>query len=119
MVRFDVGTIVEVCPVIILNADFKRLSRDVQLKVFDWNDLTGRGPNFHALALGYGSMYNGANPANLRYDALPEGPYLQLSTVRTIEIGEELTINYSGKQGSHESQGNPWFMGNEVRFVQE
>jgi hypothetical protein len=74
LARLDAGAVVETCPAVIINADYKRLSRDVQLKVFDWNDLTERGQHFHALALGYGSIYNGDNRANLKYAALLDGP---------------------------------------------
>lgn len=119
LARLDIGSVVETCPVVIINADYKRLSRDVQLKLFDWNDLTQRGPNFHALALGYGSIYNGDNPANLHYAPFLEGQrhYIVLSAVRAIEVGEELTVNYSGKKGSHISLDNRWFTENGIPFI--
>src|SRR6185312_16135952 len=115
----DIGTVVETCPLVIINADYKRLSRDVQLKVFDWSHLTERGPNFHALALGYGSIYNGDNPANLKYAAFLDGElhYIVLTAARAIEMGEELTINYSGNKGSHMSLNNRWFTANGIPFV--
>jgi hypothetical protein len=91
----------------------------VQLKVFDWNDLTGRGQNFHALALGYGSIYNSDNPSNLQYAPLLEGQrhYIVLNAARAIESDEELTVNYSGKKGSHISLDNRWFTGNGIPFI--
>lgn len=59
---------------------------------------------------GYGSLYNGDNPANMRYEAVPEARSLiQFIAVRSISTGEELTVNYSGSNGAAESADDWWF----------
>jgi hypothetical protein len=64
-----------------------------------------------AIAMGYGGMYNGDNPANMRYQSVAEGDrLLQIFMAdRQIKVDEELTINYSGKRGAARSEGNRWF----------
>jgi hypothetical protein len=57
------GDIIEICPVIILEMPFDVLPEEVKKLVFDWGVLANR-PGTHALALGYGSLYNDDNPAN-------------------------------------------------------
>jgi hypothetical protein len=69
------------------------------------------GKNMQAIAMGYGGMYNGDNPANMRYESVTEGPRLLQRFIadRGIQAGEELTVNYSGKHGASSSDGNRWF----------
>ncbi len=102
------GQVVELCPIITFKAPFKELPQEVMTRVFDWAVLAN-APGTHAIALGFGSMYNHQNPANMRYEATCSGRFLQFVAVRDIEAGDELTINYNGLGGSHESGGNHWF----------
>lgn len=53
----------------------------------------------HAVALGYGSLFNHDNPASLRYEADPGNLSLRFIATRDIAAGEELTINYNAPQG--------------------
>jgi hypothetical protein len=66
---------VEVCVVEVVEMPFKSLAQEWQDRVFNWGYLTkGNGqavPNLHALAGGFGGMYNDNNFSNMRYEALP------------------------------------------------
>jgi hypothetical protein len=106
---FQAGTLVEACPVVLLRGPWDSLPAALKDKVFDWEDLTGQGGG-QALALGYGSLYNGGNPANMRYEAVPEArSFIQFIADRTISAGEELTVNYSGSKGAAQSANDWWF----------
>jgi SET domain-containing protein len=71
----------------------------------------GGKPGETGIALGYGSMYNHGNPANLRYRALHDGmsSALIFTAARDIAVGEELTINYNYTKGETTSTEENWF----------
>jgi len=107
---FRPGMLVEVSPVVLLRVPFDSLPPAIQDRVFNWDDLTGQTGGAHALPLGYGCLYNGDNPANLRYEAVPEArTFIQFIAARLISTGEELTVNYSGPKGAAESADDWWF----------
>lgn len=62
-----------------------------------------------ALALGYGSLYNHDNPANMRYEVDKEALLLLFIAAKDISPGEELTINYSGESGAAMAEDDWWF----------
>jgi len=107
---FATGAVVEVCPVLLFRMPIDSLPGAFKLRVFDWQVLAGQ-PQTHALALGYGSMYNSANPANMQFKALRaiRNPLIEFVAARLIKAGEELTVNYSGYGGAAESADNHWF----------
>jgi len=76
--------------------------------LFNWGVLANTASN-HCLALGYGSLYNHGNPANMRYEGDAEAKLLRFVAIRAIAAGEELTVNYSAEGGGHESAENDWF----------
>lgn len=102
------GEIVEVCPVVLFRRPFGSLPEEARTLVFCWSALTGE-PDTHALALGYGSMYNHDNPANLRCEADRERTLLRFIAARPIARGEELTVNYNAVGGGAEWHDNNWF----------
>lgn len=102
------GEVVEACPVVVLQMPFSSLPEPLKTLVFDWAVLAGV-PGTHALALGYGSMYNSDNPANLRYEADQQGLLLRFIAVREIAEGEELTVNYDAVGGGATWHDNNWF----------
>jgi hypothetical protein len=57
---------------------------------FWWDDA------HNAFALGCGSLYNHAVPANARYSVEPATRTLAFTAARAIAAGEEITINYHG-----------------------
>ena len=117
---FVAGEVVEVAPVVIvpevevktrLPANVKvtiHYVREVEVLVFDWSYLANV-PKTSALALGYGSLYNSANPANMRYEAVAAESVLRFVAVRNIGAHEELTINYDAVGGGAEWKDRNWF----------
>jgi SET domain-containing protein len=102
------GEVVEVCPVIVLPFGFRQLSQPLRRYVFNWGALAKK-PESQAIALGYGSMYNHANPANVRYEAVPELRCMRYIAARDIAADEELTINYNAASGDIASERDNWF----------
>ena len=105
---FAEGEIVEKCPVVILLRPFEYLPPRLKTITFNWGNLANTKPS-HALALGFGSLYNHENPAKLRYEAAPNDEAIIFSAVRAIKKGEEITINYNASGGSHLSDKDTWF----------
>mgnify|MGYP003342963020 FL=1 len=100
--------VVEIAPVIQIEVDYNELAEQLQRRVFHWERLAGRA-GVHALALGYGSMYNHDNPANMRYYSDIDGTAIRFVAARDIEVGEELTINYNDTGGETVSIEDNWF----------
>lgn len=105
---FLTGQVVETAPVVLLHTDYAALPPQIKTYIFNWGDLCGIG-NAHALALGYGSLYNHDNPANLRYEADPENLSLKFIATRNIAEGDELTINYNNPCGTDGENDSNWF----------
>lgn len=109
------GEQVETCPVVIVAAeDFDALPKILRERLFDWSALIHKTPGQHALALGYGSIYNHANPANLKYFALRSTSTITFVANRVIEAGEELTINYDERGGFDAAVQSAWMKRNKV-----
>ena len=106
--NFIAGEIVETSPVILLNSGYANLPPEIKAYVFNWGALCGVG-NAHALALGYGGLYNHDNPASLRNEADPENLSLKFIATRNITSGEELTVNYDNACGTDNKSGSNWF----------
>lgn len=106
--RFAKDEVVETAPVLVLRVDYDALPELLKTYVFDWTTLTGV-PRSQGVALGYGSMYNHDNPANLRYVADARQSVMRYVATRDIEAGEELTINYNGLRGAPEWDDDNWF----------
>ena len=105
---FAQGEVVEQCPVIILLRAYDELPPRIKTMVFNWGNLAKTTPSY-ALSLGFGSLYNHANPANLLYEARPVDSTIAYIAVRAIKKDEELSINYNAGGGSHVSVADSWF----------
>ena len=102
------GEMVEVCPVLFVAGPFDDLPLELRRAVFAWGPLTG-GPDANVIALGYGGIYNHANPANLRYDADAEARCLLFCAAEAIPAGAEMTINFNCLDGGNVSDDDSWF----------
>jgi len=111
------GEIVEICPVILVSGDFDELPIEIRHIAFNWHVLANMS-GFNAIALGYGSMYNHSNPANLRYEAGWDGQFLRFIAVSQIIKDTELTVNYNALGGYPTSDKDSWFEDNEVEPIQ-
>ena len=87
------NTLIEVAPVIILDTQDRLLVEKTKLfyYIFEWGEDAKQG----VIALGYVSMYNHESPSNCEYEMDYEAETIAIRTMRDIEAGEELTINYS------------------------
>ncbi|MDE2564491.1 MAG: SET domain-containing protein-lysine N-methyltransferase [Burkholderiales bacterium] len=102
------GEVIEVCPVVPLATPYAELPAELQRMVFDWQTLA-RMPGASVLALGYGSLYNHANPANARYAPGPDRLTLVVTACSPISQGAEITLNYNATQGAPVSIADNWF----------
>jgi len=106
---FEQGELVDACPVVILLKPLNQLPPRIQTLVYSWSALTDSSTPSTAVALGYGSLYNHNNPANMRYQAFDDEKVLRYYAVRNIELGEELTVNYNNAGGEAQSKEDSWF----------
>jgi SET domain-containing protein len=113
---FGPGEVVEVCPVVLFRKEYKVLHRELKTIVFHWEVPEGEAAT-QALALGYGSLYNHANPSNLRYETDNETLLMRFIAVREIGAGEELTINYNADGGAPVSEDEWWFEEKGIKLI--
>ena len=87
-------SIVEIAPVIVLEKKDRALLDQSLLHdyIFEWDTNKGQC----CLALGYVSIYNHSFQANCEYEMDLEAETITIKSVRTIDAGEELSINYNG-----------------------
>ena len=106
--NFAAGEVVETSPIVLLHGPYDSYPQEVKSIVFNWGSLCGLG-DAHAIALGYGSLFNHDNPANTEYSADPANLRMQYRARRAIAAGEELTINYNDSGGVTDGAHNHWF----------
>ena len=92
--RIPANTVVEMAPVIVMeNKDREHLDKTLLHDyIFEW----GKEKNKCAMALGLIPIYNHSYKSNCEYFMDFEDDSIMVKTVRVIENGEELTINYNG-----------------------
>ena len=88
------GTVVEVSPVIVMDADARKLLDQTLLHdyIFEW----GPDRTQCAMALGFVPVYNHASPSNCEYEMDYDAAVISIRAMRDIRAGEELFINYNG-----------------------
>jgi uncharacterized protein len=87
-------TTIEIAPVIIMNANDRKLLDKTPLHdyIFEW----GNNKEQCCMALGYVPLYNHSYTSNCEYEMDFEHAVISIKTMRPIEKGEELFINYNG-----------------------
>jgi SET domain-containing protein len=113
---FGAGEVVEECPVVLLRKPYEVLHKELKTIAFHWPTPKGKAAT-QALALGYGSLYNHANPSNMRYETDVEALVLRLVAVRDVRADEELTINYNADGGANVSDDEWWFEEKGIKLV--
>lgn len=103
-----IGDVVEQAPVIPIETPPNTIGKEVHQIMFAWDVHSTTEPNL-VIALGYGSLYNHDNPANMCYEADTTNMVMKFIAARDIKAGEELTINYNALDGGVKSQDNFWF----------
>jgi uncharacterized protein len=98
------GTLIELAPVIVMGAEERILLDKTLLHdyIFEW----GKKLDQCAVALGLVSMYNHSYKANCQYGMYYKQQSISVITVRDIEAGEELFINYNG---TWDDEKKVWF----------
>ena len=93
--RIPAGKVVEVAPVIVMTAEERKLLDQTTLHdyIFEW---TPHGEHMCCMAQGYISVYNHSYASNCEYLMDYEARTIQVTAIRDIDAGEELTINYNG-----------------------
>ncbi|MCB0698232.1 MAG: SET domain-containing protein-lysine N-methyltransferase [Chitinophagales bacterium] len=96
------NTVIEESPVIVMTATEKELLDKTLLHdyIFHWEP--SAGDKGCCMALGYVPLYNHSPTANCEHSMNYEDDTIIIKTIRDIEVGEELTINYMGDWNSKE-----------------
>lgn len=102
--KIEEGTIVEISPVIVMQKD-DRTNLDKTL-LHDYIFVWGKEKDKCAMALGLIPIYNHSYESNCEYFMDFDEDTMFIKTVRQIEKGEELTINYNGNWND---QSKVWF----------
>ena len=88
------NTIIEISPVIVMSSEERKLLDQTLLHdyIFEW------GPDSKqcCMALGYVPVYNHSYRSNCEYEMDFGNQVIKIKTIRNIEAGEELFINYNG-----------------------
>ncbi|PWT73605.1 MAG: SET domain-containing protein-lysine N-methyltransferase [Bacteroidetes bacterium] len=87
-------TIIEIAPVVVMSAADRKFLDQTTLHdyIFEW----GEQGNQCCMALGYVPIYNHSYQANCEYEMDYEEQKITIKTVRFVQAGEELFINYNG-----------------------
>ena len=90
----EANEIIETAPVIVMSgADRSHLDKTLLHDyIFEW----GINKDQCAMALGYIPVYNHSYKSNCEYFMDFEDDTIMVKTIRVIDNGEELTINYNG-----------------------
>lgn len=92
--RIPAGTVIEISPVIVMSRE-EREHLDKTL-LHDYIFVWGKYEDQCCMALGLVPMYNHSYESNCEYFMDFEEHTILVKTVRVVERGEELTINYNG-----------------------
>ena len=88
-------TVVELAPVLVMSDEDRKILDQTLLHdyIFEWQP---EGQKLCIMALGWIPLYNHSYQSNCEYFMNYEEQSMYIQTVRDIEPGEELTINYNG-----------------------
>lgn len=90
----EVNTIIEISPVVVMNAEERKLLDQTKLHdyIFEWQTELKKC----CMALGYVAVYNHSYQSNCEYEMDYATELITIKTMRDIKAGEELFINYNG-----------------------
>ena len=86
-------TIIEISPVLVLSMEDRKRVEETLL--YDYIFAWGEDGRKACIALGYLSLYNHSYNANCDYEMDFDDELMTIKTVRVIQKGEELFINYN------------------------
>ena len=102
--EIQADSLIEICPVIACPKEDLPVIHKTFLH--DYYFLWGENDDECAIALGFGSLYNHSRQSNARYWCDPDNAIIEIWSIRDIEVGEEITVNYNGDP---EVQDPVWF----------
>ena len=87
-------TIIEIAPVIVMSGEDRSYLDQTLLHdyIFEWGDKREQC----CMALGYVPLYNHSYSSNCEYEMDFRKQIITIKTVKPVEAGEELLINYNG-----------------------
>ncbi len=90
----EADTVIEIAPVIVMSKEDRKLLDQTLLHdyIFEW----GRDQQQCCMALGYVPVYNHSYQSNCGYEMDFNAEIITITTVRYIQQGEELFVNYNG-----------------------
>ncbi|MBL0355790.1 MAG: SET domain-containing protein-lysine N-methyltransferase [Chitinophagaceae bacterium] len=93
-VAITADSVIEIAPVIVMSSKDRQLLDQTLLfnYIFEW----GKEKDHCCMALGMVPIYNHSYQSNCEYIMDFNDDTITIKTVRDIEEGEELTINYNG-----------------------
>ena len=91
----QMNTTIEIAPVIVLTKEHRIIVEQTLLYdyIFEW----GEDHKSAAVALGYVSIYNHTIHPNCVYEMDYENDRISIITIKDIQVGEELFINYNAE----------------------
>lgn len=104
--KIAANTVIEISPVIVMKKEDREHLDKTLLHdyIFEW----GKNKDQCCMALGLIPIYNHSYQSNCEYFMDYEDETIMIKTVRKIEAGEELTINYNG---DWDNKKRVWFDG--------
>lgn len=98
------GSTIEVCPLIIIPEE--QVATIHKTVLHDYYFRWGPEQKQAAILLGFGSLYNHSNEPNARAILLDADNEILIESIRTINSGEEITIDYFDDDNAKE---HLWF----------
>ncbi len=88
------NTVIEISPVIVMSGEERKFLDQTLLHdyIFEW----GVDSRQCCMALGYVAIYNHSYTSNCEYEMDFTNELIKIKTVRSVNAGEELFINYNG-----------------------
>src|SRR5262245_3546786 len=92
--KIAAGEVIERAPVVVVPKKQWPAIRRTKLEeyAFDW----GENDEESVIALGYVSIYSHSYSPNAKLEQLPDELMMEVTALRAIEPGQEITINYNG-----------------------
>lgn len=102
--KISKNTVIEISPVIVMNDKDRKLLDETLLHdyIFEW----GYQQSQCCMALGYVAVYNHSYHSNCEYEMNYDEELITVRTIRFVESGEELFLNYNGDWNN---QKRVWF----------
>jgi hypothetical protein len=98
--KIAAGEVIERAPVIVIPKKQWPLVKKTILEdyAFDW----GENDEESVIALGYVSIYSHSYSPNAKLEQLTEELLMEVTALKAIEPGQEITINYNGDPGNRD-----------------